>query len=122
VRKPEIISYYNTTKGDVDSLDQKCSNHSTGPVAIFYRLLAISDVNVFILYTSYVPNYSIINCVHCQLVSLLVPYRYHRFHKFFDDISNNVFLCRFLKCSIQNFERGSRKFYNFASRSTKAYG
>jgi hypothetical protein len=89
VRKPEIISYYNTTKGDVDSLDQKCSNHSTGPVAIFYRLLAISDVNVFILYTSYVPNYSIINCVHCQLVSLLVSYTYHRFHKSFDDINNN---------------------------------
>lgn len=57
--KPEIIDYYNTTKGGVDSLDQKCSVYSTGrrtrrwPMAIFFRLLDISCVNSYILHQSY---------------------------------------------------------------------
>lgn len=41
IQKPEIISYYNSTKGGVDALDEKCSIYSTGrrtrrwPMAIF---------------------------------------------------------------------------------------
>ena len=30
VQKPEIISYYNRTKGGVDALDEKCSVYCTG--------------------------------------------------------------------------------------------
>lgn len=55
IQKPEIISYYNSTKGGVDALDEKCSIYSTErtrrwPLAIFYRLLNISGVNSYVLY------------------------------------------------------------------------
>jgi len=59
VQKPEIISYYNRTKGGVDALDEKCSVYCTGRrtrrwlMAIFFRLLDISSVNSFILYNSF---------------------------------------------------------------------
>ncbi|XP_016658230.1 uncharacterized protein LOC107883176 [Acyrthosiphon pisum] len=62
VQKPEIISYYNSTKGGVDALDEKCSVYSTGrrtrrwPLAIFYRLLDISSVNSYVLYNSFKNN------------------------------------------------------------------
>lgn len=57
--KPEIISYYNDTKGGVDSLDHKCAIYTSSrrnrrwPMAIFYSLLDINAVNSFILYESY---------------------------------------------------------------------
>lgn len=59
VQKPEIISYYNSTKGGVDALDEKCSVYSTGrrtrhgPLAIFYSLLDISSVNLYVFYNSF---------------------------------------------------------------------
>ncbi|CAI6375449.1 unnamed protein product [Macrosiphum euphorbiae] len=62
VQKPEIISYYNSTKGGVDALDEKCSIYSTGrrtrrwPLAIFYRLLDVSSVNSYVLYNSFKNN------------------------------------------------------------------
>lgn len=62
VQKPEIISYYNRTKGGVDALDEKCSVYCTGrrtrrwPMAIFYRLLDISSVNSFVLHNSFKNN------------------------------------------------------------------
>ncbi|XP_015376737.1 PREDICTED: uncharacterized protein LOC107171020 [Diuraphis noxia] len=62
VQKPEIISYYNSTKGGVDALDEKCSVYSAGrrtrrwPLAIFYRLLDISSVNSYVLYNSFKNN------------------------------------------------------------------
>lgn len=63
--KPEIISYYNLTKGGVDSLDQKCSVYSSSrrsqrwPLTIFYRMLDIASVNAFVLYNSYKNNIKI---------------------------------------------------------------
>lgn len=61
-QKPEIISYYNSTKGGVDALDEKCSIYSTGRrtrrwlLAIFYRLLDISSLNSYVLYNSFKNN------------------------------------------------------------------
>jgi len=58
VDKPEIVSFYNMTKGGVDALDQKCANYSTSrrtqrwPMAIFYAILDISGVNSHILQNS----------------------------------------------------------------------
>lgn len=55
-KKPEIISYYNTTKGGVDELDKKCSIFSCSrrtrrwPMCLFYRLTDISTVNAFVLH------------------------------------------------------------------------
>lgn len=60
--KPEIIEYYNSTKGGVDSLDQKCSIYSSSrrtrrwPMAIFFRVLDIASVNSFIAHQSYRNN------------------------------------------------------------------
>lgn len=57
--KPEIIAYYNSTKGGVDDMDKKCAIYTSSrrtrrwPMAIFYRLLDISTVNTYILYQSH---------------------------------------------------------------------
>lgn len=60
--KPEVISFYNMTKGGVDALDEKCAKHTTSrrtrrwPMAIFHRLLDISGINSHVLYQSYKNN------------------------------------------------------------------
>lgn len=54
-KKPEMVMFYNSTKGGVDMLDQKCAIYSTSrrtqrwPMAIFYRMLDISAVNAYIV-------------------------------------------------------------------------
>lgn len=54
--KPEIINYYNKTKGGVDVLDSMCSRYSINrktrrwPLCMFYGLLNIAVVNSFVLY------------------------------------------------------------------------
>ncbi|XP_072401175.1 uncharacterized protein [Diabrotica undecimpunctata] len=54
--KEEIISFANSTKDEVDSLDQKCATFSTSrrtrrwPMAIFLHLLNISSVNSCFIY------------------------------------------------------------------------
>uniref|UniRef100_A0A2D4MNE2 PiggyBac transposable element-derived protein domain-containing protein n=1 Tax=Micrurus spixii TaxID=129469 RepID=A0A2D4MNE2_9SAUR len=58
-KKPIIVAYYNSNKGDVDSLEKKCAIYSSGthtrswPMAIFFRILDISSINSFILYNCY---------------------------------------------------------------------
>lgn len=59
VGKPEMISFYNQTKGGVDALDQKCTTYSTNrrtrrwPMAIFYTILNIAGVNAHVLHGCY---------------------------------------------------------------------
>ncbi|XP_039288779.1 piggyBac transposable element-derived protein 4-like [Nilaparvata lugens] len=54
--KPSIIIDYNSTKGGVDTVDQKCANYSTKkktrrwPMAIFYRFLDMTGVNAHVIY------------------------------------------------------------------------
>ncbi|XP_043471836.1 piggyBac transposable element-derived protein 3-like [Leptopilina heterotoma] len=56
---PEMISFYNLTKGGVDSMDLKCAIYQSSrrtrrwPMAVFFRLLDISVTNAFILYKCY---------------------------------------------------------------------
>lgn len=56
INKPEIVAYYNKTKGGVDSMDQKCANYSSNrrcrrwPLSIFYTIINISAANSYILY------------------------------------------------------------------------
>lgn len=58
-RKPEIISYYNSTKCGVNLIDMKfavfSSNRRTRrwPLAILYILLSIGSVNSYIMYMSF---------------------------------------------------------------------
>lgn len=60
--KPEIISFYNSTKAGVDLLDMKCAIFSANrktrrwPMAIFCRLVSIASVNAFIVYMSFRGN------------------------------------------------------------------
>lgn len=55
-KKPDIVLFYNSTKGGVDALDQKCANYSTSrrtrrwPMAIFSMILNVSAVNARVLY------------------------------------------------------------------------
>lgn len=54
--KPEMILFYNQTKGGVDSFDQMCSSMSSNrktnrwPMAVFYGMLNMSFVNSYIIY------------------------------------------------------------------------
>lgn len=55
---PEIINFYNSTKGGVDALDQKCAVYSCQrrtrrwPMAVFGAILDISRVNAHVLLLS----------------------------------------------------------------------
>lgn len=57
--KPEIISFYNSTKSGVDNLDKIIANYSPNrrsrrwPLTIFYNMVAVSLVNSGIIYASY---------------------------------------------------------------------
>lgn len=61
-KKPEIISYYNSSKCGVDLLDMKCAIFSSSrrtrrwPMAIFYRLLNIGTVNCYVMYLCFKGN------------------------------------------------------------------
>lgn len=55
---PEIISWYNLTKGGVDTVDEKTVKYSCSrrtcrwPMAIFYKIIDICSVNSYIVYSS----------------------------------------------------------------------
>lgn len=62
--KPEMIAWYNLTKGGVDSMDEKCAKYSCSrrtrrwPLAIFYEVIDICSANSFIMYGSHPQNNS----------------------------------------------------------------
>lgn len=100
--KPEIISYYNSTKCGVDLLDMKCSVFSSSrrtrrwPQAIFYRLLNISTVNSFILYMSYkdIPDMGRFEFVKQLATELITPHLRTR-------LTTNLNLPKGLRMTIQ---------------------
>ena len=55
-KKPSMITFYNSTKGGVDSNDQMCANYNVGrrtkrwPLAIFFHLINTSGVNAYVVY------------------------------------------------------------------------
>ncbi|CAH2101349.1 unnamed protein product [Euphydryas editha] len=61
-KKPEIILFYNTTKGGVDEADKKCSIYSSSrrtrrwPMVVFYRIVDLSGMNAHILYNMHQPK------------------------------------------------------------------
>lgn len=56
MKKPEIITFYNSTKGGVDMVDQMAGKYNTSrnsrrwPLTLFYSMLNISTINAYILY------------------------------------------------------------------------
>lgn len=61
---PEIIEYYNSTKGGVDVLDQMVRTYTCKrqtqrwPVALFSNLINISALNAYILWTEIHPQWN----------------------------------------------------------------
>lgn len=57
-KKPEVIHFYNSTKGGVDTVDQMCGNYLVSrrtrrwPLSIFFQLLNIAVINANILYNN----------------------------------------------------------------------
>ena len=57
-KKPEVLTYYNATKGGVDTMDQMVRWFTTKrktrrwPMVIFYNMLDISALNAFIVWMS----------------------------------------------------------------------
>ena len=57
-KKPEVITYYNATKGGVETMDQMVRWFTTErktrrwPMVIFYNMLDISALNAFIVWMS----------------------------------------------------------------------
>lgn len=56
-KKPEMIRFYNQTKGGVDVFDRLCANMNCGrktrrwPMCFFYNMLNISCINAFVIYS-----------------------------------------------------------------------
>ncbi|GBP21878.1 PiggyBac transposable element-derived protein 4 [Eumeta japonica] len=57
-KKPEIIEFYNSTKGAVDTVDQMCSIMSTSrktnrwPICLFFNILNLTIVNAYVIHVS----------------------------------------------------------------------
>ena len=63
-KKPEVILFYNSTKGGVDTMDQMLRCYSIKrmtqrwPMVIFYNMVDVSAMNAFIVWTSIHPSTS----------------------------------------------------------------
>lgn len=55
-QKPEIITFYNSTKSGVDIVDQLCATYSVSrntnrwPMVIFYTILNVAAINAHVIY------------------------------------------------------------------------
>jgi hypothetical protein len=58
LRKPEIITTYNLTKGGVDTVDQLCATYDVShnsrrwPLTVFYALLNVAGINAQVIFAS----------------------------------------------------------------------
>ena len=65
--KPEIVEFYNKTKGGVDDLDQKVCHYTTWrkthrwSLAVFYNMLDISAYSVYVLFNIHPPAQGVDN-------------------------------------------------------------
>lgn len=79
--KPEIIAFYNSTKGGVDSLDKKSANYSPSrrtrrwPMAFFFMILDVSTINAYVLFSSYkdTPQIERVDFLKILARSLVLP-------------------------------------------------
>lgn len=64
LKKPEIITFYNSTKGGVDTLDKLVGTYpcrrkvNRWPVAVFCNMLDISAYNAFVIFTELNPAWN----------------------------------------------------------------
>ncbi|KAE9525832.1 hypothetical protein AGLY_014058, partial [Aphis glycines] len=56
LKKPEIITFYNATKGAVDTMDKKSENYTVArkccrwPLSVFYSILNIAELNLQVIF------------------------------------------------------------------------
>lgn len=84
-RKPEIIHFYNKTKGGVDTNDQMCASYNVGrrtkrwPMVIFFHLFNITGINSYVIYKSKIDsNISRRVFLKRLAVDLVKPYQISR--------------------------------------------
>ena len=121
MKKPEIITFYNSTKGGVDMVDQMAGEYDTSrnsrrwPLTVFYTLLNVSTINAYILYCHNPENKLkrrlFINSVSMQLVQEAMKKRLQ-----------NIHLSRDLKSGIRRMlpESEESSTYSQASTSNRA--
>ena len=55
--KPEVVNYYNSTKGGLDSFDQKCAKYTCSrrtrrwPLCVFYGIINAATINAWIIHS-----------------------------------------------------------------------
>ena len=101
--KPEIINFYNSTKGGVDSMDEKCAKYTCSrrtrrwPMAIFYKIVDICSTNSYIMYNSFPGNDSKrFKFVKTLAGKLIEEHVRERLHSPFVTRELKVLSCRFL--------------------------
>ena len=121
MKKPEIITFYNSTKGGVDMVDQMAGEYDTSrnsrrwPLTVFYTLLNVSTINAYILYCHNPENklkrHLFIKNVSMQLVQEALKRRLQ-----------NIHLSRDLKSGIRRMlpESEESSTYSQASTSNRA--
>lgn len=57
-KKPELVTFYNATKGGIDTVDELCGTYSVSrksrrwPLTVFFGLLNITAINSLVIYKS----------------------------------------------------------------------
>lgn len=91
--KPEIIMFYNSTKGGVDALDQKCANYSVARrtqrwmCVIFSAILNISMANGYVLWKAANPEKRVKRNRYIKNIgmALVLPFIQDRKKDYFSD-------------------------------------
>lgn len=88
--KPDIILFYNQTKGAVDTVDQLCHSYSVQrktrrwPLACFFNMLNLIGINAFIIYITSNPTWELSKLNRRKKflldlgMSMITPYIEHR--------------------------------------------
>ena len=94
--KPDVINFYNSTKGGFDTVDQLYGNYSVSwrtrrwPNCLFFHLLNIAGINSHIIYSERFPDSSLPRCHFFKSLemSLMKPYLEEQRCKAYKFLSN----------------------------------
>lgn len=99
--KPEVIHYYNSTKGGVDVLDRMCTVYSCSrktnrwPLCLFYGMLNLAVINSFIMFKARGGTLERRHFMHQLAAELVMPWSRHRlqFPTVSRSIKNTISMC-----------------------------
>lgn len=81
-KKPEMVSFYNSTKSGIDTLDQKCSVYSANrktrrwPLAVFYHMVSMTCSNAHVLFNLFGNTKQMSRYDFLKSVALSLSYNY----------------------------------------------